>query len=299
MKITRDNVGQYKQFIVGGNASENRGNLQLWDELREQAPASIITLELDGRESVTVHAGNGSSSRFSLKDDVGLSTIFSTKDLLIDISGMSNQMWPSLLRAANKQNISPSVLYAEPESYKQHSTPASDNIFDLTRSFEGLSPLPGFVKLGEPENDTKTILVALLGFEGNRSTRLALQIEPKPKVIPIVGLPGFQIEFPEYTIACNREVLRLYESNGNVRYARASCPFEAYSVLSEIKKDHPDAYMYLAPVGTKPHSLGAVWFAIKNPGSTELLYDYPVRKPGRTDGIGVVHIYDFGDPDAF
>ncbi|MNG00824.1 hypothetical protein D3C84_837740 [compost metagenome] len=84
-----------------------------------------------------------------------------------------------------------------------------------------------------------------------------------------------------------------------MRYARASCPFEAFESLNKIRQDYPDHYMYLALVGTKPHALGAILFAIKNPETSEIMFDYPVKKSGRTQGIGVVHIYDFENFHAY
>jgi hypothetical protein len=29
------------------------------------------------------------------------------------------------------------------------------------------------------------------------------------------------------------------------------------------------------------------------------MFDHPVRRPGRTKGIGIIHIYDMGDFGAF
>jgi len=139
----------------------------------------------------------------------------------------------------------------------------------------------------------------MLGFEGDRPERLLLQVDPAPKVIPVVGVPGFQIEFPAFTVACNRTFLEEYRAQSEVRYARASCPFEAYEVLTQIKRDNPDYHMYLAPVGTKPHALGTILYAIANPDRTEVMFDHPVRKAGRTKGIGVIHVYDFGTFNDF
>ena len=56
--------------------------------------------------------------------------------------------------------------------------------------------------------------------------------------------------------------------------------------------------MYVALVGTKPHALGAIWYSIVNPSSTEVMFDFPIKKKDRTRGIGTIHIYDFGVFDA-
>mgnify|MGYP007065263690 FL=1 len=46
--------------------------------------------------------------------------------------------------------------------------------------------------------------------------------------------------------------------------------------------------MIIAPIGTKPHVIGAILYAIKNPDRVELLYDNPKRTLHRTNGIGRV-----------
>jgi hypothetical protein len=106
-----------------------------------------------------------------------------------------------------------------------------------------------------------------------------------------VGVPGFRIEYPQITHASNEDFLNEYRAHANVRLARASCPFEAFEALSELHRDCSGRYMYIAPVGTKPHALGAICYALKNPDTTEIMYDNPVRKPGRTAGVRTFHIY--------
>ena len=61
----------------------------------------------------------------------------------------------------------------------------------------------------------------------------------------------------------------------------------------QIMVDNPRSYMNIAMVGTKPHALGAVVFALDNEESTELIFDHPVKKPGRSSGVGTMHIYHF------
>ena len=46
--------------------------------------------------------------------------------------------------------------------------------------------------------------------------------------------------------------------------------------------------MVIAPIGTKPHAIGAILYAIKHMAKVELLYDNPIRSVHRTEGIGRV-----------
>ena len=50
--------------------------------------------------------------------------------------------------------------------------------------------------------------------------------------------------------------------------------------------------MYIAPIGTKPHAIGAIVYAIKHPDKVEILYDNPKRTLHRTEGVGRVSICD-------
>jgi hypothetical protein len=288
-----------EMVLVAENATENRGHLPVWSDVARDHADRVAFISPEGRDRIQVKR-LGWSDSVDLKDEDAIRAHLSAlPGLILDISGLPNHVWAPLLKSAYTSRIRTRVVYAEPESYKQHPSPASATLFDLSVEFDGLAPLPGFARLNGPADENKCVFVAMLGFEGNRPERLLLQVDPAPKVIPVVGVPGFQIEFPAYTIACNRVFLEESRAQSEVRYARASCPFEAFEVLRQIRVDNPDTYMYLAPVGTKPHALGTVLYAVANPGFTEIMFDHPVRKAGRTKGVGVIHVYDFGTFDAF
>ncbi|WP_147445357.1 hypothetical protein [Corallococcus aberystwythensis] len=183
------------------------------------------------------------------------------------------------------------IVYAEPHQYRFHSSPASSTIFNLSDSFLGVSPLPGFAKLQGPEENSKPIFIVFLGFEGMRASQIAITLESVPKTVPVLGIPGFQMEFPAHAISCNWEFLEEARAHTDIQFAKASCPFEAYEALKTVQDENPSAYMYIAPIGTKPHALGAILFALENPQSVEIVYDHPVRSPQRSSGVGPIHIY--------
>lgn len=286
-------------IISAADATEHRGRLPIWNDIAERSPEQVIWVTQVDRELIAIERRNHAKCDVALRDEAGLNLLLNSPRVLIDISGLPHHIWAPLLQNAYRRRLRTRVLYAEPEKYKTHPSPASATVFDLSVKFEGLGPLPGFVRLTGPSDENKCLFVAMLGFEGNRPERLVFQLDPTPKVIPVVGVPGFQIDYPTFTVACNRVFLEDYSAYAEVRYARASCPFEAYDALCSIRKDYPEHYMYLAPVGTKPHALGTIVYAIANPDTTEIMFDYPVRKPGRTEGIGIIHIYDFGRFDDY
>lgn len=280
--------------IVAARAStEDRGSLTLWDELSAADSNRVIWVRQRGRDGVILNHANH-ELEISLSDASQLEALFKDRSVLIDISGLSHSTWAPIFRAAYAQRRPTKALYAEPERYREHASPMSSSRFDLSTTLEGLAPLPGFAQLMGPLDEARCIFVAMLGFEGNRPECLALQIEPLPKVVAVIGVPGFQMEYPSFTVACNRRFLQEYRAHSDIRFARASCPFEAYRAIEDVRRDFEDYYLYIAPVGTKPHALGAIWYALDNPTTCEIMFDHPVRKPGRTSGVGVIHVYDFG-----
>jgi len=280
-------------YIFALSSTEERSQSSVWRDLRTGGLVCAAVVEqFDER---IVFEGPGA---VMLTDDDGLySALPKTDTIHLDVSGFDHHVWAPLLRVCLHKYETVNVLYTEPSSYRPHESPASPTVFDLSLKFRGVIPLPGFARFGAATWVEQPLFVPMLGFEGKRPVYLAEEISPSPRVIPVVGVPGFRIEYPAFTIACNRDFLLDYQASSEIRLAQASCPFQVLEILDGIRADYPDSYMYLAPVGTKPHSVAAVKYALDNPDTTELIYDNPVRKPGRTVGVGVTHVYTLkGDP---
>lgn len=292
-QLTIADIDSSELIISAADSVENRGNLPLWGDISKLNPARVARVRKISKEIISVELGTNAEVKISLRDEGAIEQILGKNRILLDVTGLSHDVWAPFLKKAYEQRLHTRVLYAEPEAYKPHPSPASSGIFDLSVTFEGLSPLPGFARLAGPDDEEKCLFVAMLGFEGSRPEYLVAQLDPTPKVIPVVGAPGFQLEYPAFTVGCNRTFLEEYRAHAELRYARASCPFEVYELLCAIQREYPEHYMYLALVGTKPHAIGSILFSIKNPDITEVMFDYPVKKDGRTSGVGVIHIYDF------
>lgn len=294
ISLRKEDIAGTDLIFAARQSTEDRGHLGLWSDIAQHSPSSVAWLTPDGRGSVIL-ARDSTQLTIDLNDSSELEALVRGKSILIDISGLGHATWAPFFRAAHSLKVATKVLYAEPERYREHANPISASRFDLSTTLEGLAPLPGFARLSGPPDEDHCLFVAMLGFEGNRPECLALQIEPAPKIVPVVGVPGFQIEYPAFTVACNRQFLDEYRAQSEIRYARASCPFEAFSVIEDIQRDFPEHYLYIAPVGTKPHALGSIWYALEYPEGCEIMFDNPVRKPGRTAGVGVIHVYNFGE----
>jgi hypothetical protein len=49
--------------------------------------------------------------------------------------------------------------------------------------------------------------------------------------------------------------------------------------------------MYIAPIGTKPHGIGAALFAATHE-DVGILYDHPRRREGRSSKVGKWHLFN-------
>jgi hypothetical protein len=277
--------------LTAESPAEARGELELWEDLKRNYPAKIILLNRVDNNSIVATTANMQPKTISLTNYEDLSHIFKAERFLIDITVLRHNVWAPLIKFVKELKLECRILYVEPSKYKGHPNPSSDTIFDLTTSFESLLPLPGFSKLIGPDDEHKCLFVTMLGFEGSRPIRLLAPIEPNPEVIPVIGVPGFNLEYPTYAVTSNKDLLTHSSTSSELRHAKASCPFEAYKTLEDIRRDNPEHYMYIAPVGTKPHAVGAILYALDNPDFTEIMYDHPIGKKGRTSGKSVINVY--------
>lgn len=275
-------------FSVAGN--EARAHAPVWNDAMAKMPKSCIEILRQDEREIQVRVESGVIA-VPLTDSSALTHLLGAQTLYIDISGLAHHVWAPLIKTALKVTQELRIVYFEPDRYKSHPSPSSTSQFDLSQGFRGVEPIPGFANLIGPPAEAKPLFVPFLGFEGSRARQVAMTLDPIPPTIPVVGLPGFRIEYPQVTLASNQEFLIENYAGRKVIFANATCPFEAYSSLVEIRRDNPGSYLYVAPLGTKPHALGAIWFAINNPQDTEIMYDHPIKMPGRTEGVGTAHIY--------
>ncbi|MDT0234957.1 hypothetical protein [Curtobacterium sp. BRB10] len=211
--------------------------------------------------------------------------------IAIDITGLEHRVWAPMVAAFVRTDTNLLVLYAEPQDYNR-SDELPGNVYDLSTT-KGIAPLPGFARLSR--RGARGHFVPLLGFEGARLEHILDQEDVDiPQTTPVIGSPGFRIEYPMYTYLANHSMLSLDHMERRVELARASCPFEAFEALERIHAQL-GGNLRVAPIGTKPHSLGAILYALKNPTTTELIYDNPKRSKGRTTGAGSFYAYEISN----
>ena len=178
-------------YVFGTSGEERCAHSQSWE-----AKASDVlfirviqqqdeTFEVEiGHDQVTV------SMRSTKQLGEMLRKIGKTK-VYLDITGLDHKVWAPLLRAGLSLGLTILVVYVEPGHYKFNHYPLEGDIFDLSASINGISPLPGFASLTEVDEQF-VHFIPLLGFEGIRFKHIVEQMQPdSSRIIPIVGVPGF------------------------------------------------------------------------------------------------------------
>lgn len=281
-------------YIQGSLALEDRtAPTDEWLAEAETAGVVIISITAQSADAMTLEGGPLAATELQLRDAGSLERLLSTlaQPIFIDVTGLAHRTWAPLLRAATQIGADFALVYVEPATYTRSPAPAPGLIFDLSVRIEGISPLPGFARLNSAD-DVDSCFVPMLGFEGDRLAHMLESVQaPVDRTFPLIGVPGFRPEFPFYSYLGNRLQLESEHLHANVHFAKANCPFEAFHALHRIDRELLPSTMRIAPIGTKPHAIAAVLYALARPGRVELVYDHPVRKDRRTSGAARVCIY--------
>jgi hypothetical protein len=173
-------------------------------------------------------------------------------------------------------------IYVEPEGYKSK----------LSASFSPFHPIPGFT----PELSSTRVgrLLAFLGFEPTRLHRvLSAEEGSNIKAFSVAfGVPPYRASWEMRAMMPNADVLNEQNAAEDVHYVGANNPLAAYHLIEQTSKTVSDKSerLILAPLGTKPASIGAVLFAALHP-NVRIMFDFPLRAADRTFGVGRIHHY--------
>lgn len=282
-------------FVHGIDSDEDRADV-VGGALSKSADTLSVGLKVDA-DSVCSPASEASTGHpaFSLYDHEEISSFTASLPgkIAIDLTSLEHRIWAPLVKTLIEQKRNFVAVYTEPDDY----TRAEDSVgsvYDLS-THHGIEPLPGFAKLSR-RPDAKGHFAPLLGFEGARLRYIFDQEEVESAgTYPILGAPGFRIEYPTLALVANRETLKLDRMEDRIERAPASCPFSAFDALEVVHRRIDNAYLRIAPIGTKPHALGAVIYTLCHPDATEIIYDHPHRAPGRSTGHRGLYIYDVSE----
>lgn len=285
-------IPEYGSTYIYGHSTEGRSYEVEGLIKKHGANINFIQIQESQKDKIKV-TNNG--IEYNLRSSSSIKSFFEYAEssiIYLDVTGLNNRISASLLKQCLIENDDKSpnihVVYAEPDTYKIGRFKSEGVFNDLSEQIEGIEPLPGFASI-IPDDIDDIIFVALLGFEGGRFMHIIENIQPqRDNIIPIIGVPGFRLEYPFVAYWGNRRPIEETNSWRNISYVSANSIVDVYLFLSKLIKKHPDKKIKVAPIGTKPHAIGAILFAIKHSSKVELIYDNPMRKKRRTSGIGKI-----------
>lgn len=199
-----------------------------------------------------------------------------------------------ILRSAFRRELKQiDFLYVEPDDYTRGEAYGNSGL----RSFK-LSENRQFVGIPGYSIDTSQYTtgkaVFFLGYEGERLSQALEQMELDGwEKIAVFGIPAYQAGWEMNALANNVTFLKncdFYES----RYAAASSVQAAFDLLSKLHlgSDDPDLPTVIAPLGTKPHSIGCALFVAFHASfnTAGLVFDHPVKADKRSTGTNRWHL---------
>jgi hypothetical protein len=180
------------------------------DEWRKAA-GDVTFVKLEEKGATYIVTAESPASDIRLRDLEAMKEFvkrFDRQVAYIDITGLSHHVWAPLVRASWEVSLDIRCVYVEPGDYRFSQTPAQDQIFDLSERIDGIAPIPGFASFNDPA-EADVCFVPLLGFEGTRLAYLIEQVQPPGgRIFPIVGVPGFRLEYPFHAYQGNQGLLQ-------------------------------------------------------------------------------------------
>ncbi len=247
----------------------------------------------DGNSEVAVFINE---QEFSLKDKYEeYLNLFNEHKVLIDMTTIDVPSLAHLLDFINGQLENFSICYIEPISYSKliGSTSNTNQSYHLSEDGNGLDYIIPFM-LSPLERIEKYSIS--IGYESNRlagflSSTEEVKAEVEKNIM--IGIPAFNTGWESRSIEANYRFLKDTE----IHIVPADDPIQTYLNLVKLGKSanitSTDNKLIVVPIGTKPHSLGMVWFALENRGKVGMIYDFVTKIPKRTEGIKKIHFWNF------
>jgi len=198
----------------------------------------------------------------------------------IDLSSLQHSVLMYLAKLLLIE-IKPQNLFATYAQPAQYNAINDLGEFRLSEELLGLRSVPGFARRVRGE---AMLLMAFLGFEGTRLTKIIEDMQEKTaSVIPVIGFPAFRPGWQSLALRNCRRAIEYADAISNIYKCKANSIFDAYELIHELRPREGEVYA-LAPLGTRPHSMACAIYATHYPG-TRLLYDHPIETARRSIGI--------------
>ena len=221
---------------------------------------------------IKIHEQNPIPILMDLIKKIEVTCSFSSqRKITIDVSTMIKWHILILLKYLELKNLLKNVriLYTEPQDYET-------NLFNpLSFGIKKIFPIPLFS--GEHDFSNESMLIIMLGYEGNRALALLEKKDPN-KCLLLIAKPPYHKEWEGRTEEMNKAIINLV-GESNIRYIDSRNPMIVANQLRELLSDpNISAYNhYISPLGTKPQTIGLYLYLSTKPQNTILIYGSPLR----------------------
>lgn len=217
------------------------------------------------------------------------------KRLLIEATSLNCPEILILLRAVIEERVEHvTFLYLEPIEYRRaiKGRLADYRAFDLSNNSRFQS-IHGFMT--DLSDLPPGQAVFFLGFEKARLAQAFEQEEALQgwKSHAVIGVPAFEPAWEIDTMSNN--INQLASREFVFQFCSAASVDAAYSLLVRLlESDKGGNSVLVAPLGTKPHTIGAALFAAEHNAYDRavVLFDHPQKRSGRSYKIRKWHLYD-------
>lgn len=216
------------------------------------------------------------------------------KRILLDATSLGVAELGLLLKVMSGiKRLRCSLVYVEPGSYSPDETSGigfNSREFSLSAEVGGFRGIP---MLSKPLNlDDDKVVVFFLGFESYRLKHALEELNISPSQCSLVfGVPSFRPGWEVDAFANNIKCISDNDLEGRVYFCGADNPDAVLSQLREIRTMiGKEKQITVIPIGSKPHSIGASIYCSYDSNSN-MVYDHPMKKNGRTTDVGPLHIY--------
>lgn len=184
------------------------------------------------------------------------------------------------------------LLYVEPGEYNapREEVAVHRREFDLSDEIAGYTAVPGWAFILDETAPQQ--IVFCVGYEGHRLDQAFEQLNINPDHSSVVlGVPAFRPGWEMNTFANNIRIMRERKVRGGVGFCAADNPAAVFDLLADrYRAANARQQFFVAPIGTKPHGIGAALFACVFDG-VGVLYDHPKRRADRTNNVGHWHLF--------
>ena len=191
--------------------------------------------------------------------------------ITLDISTIIKWHLLILLKALGLKNKLKGIrfLYTEPEDY------ITDLFQPLSFGIQKIFPIPTYS--GNYDFSVDSLLILLLGYEGDRALALLEETDPAECLL-LIPKPAYQKEWEGRTEVMNKGIINIV-GKISIEYIHSRNPLKVAQKLNTIllKQKFLRYNHIISPLGTKPQTLGLFLYLLDNPANTVLIYGTPSR----------------------